>query len=191
MNRDVLIGVVAGMAALSVMGWRRTEVSSPDGVYQATIDQKKYREMEQTLAPPSLSTLETRRRLQTRIEKLEVQNARFDWIIGYLADASGVDIAVEWAGVRPYAPPDQPVSLNLYNVPVIQALQEALAQAAGAGQMNVALRIEPGRVLISLADRLNKREQVMRVYDVRDLLHMALDPSWALKPWKGPPAPLP
>lgn len=111
-------------------------------------------------------------------------------MLQYLADASGVDIQVEWKFVRDVAPPDKKISLKRYNVSVNEAIREVLRQSSNDDARLLAIHIEPGTVTVSLSDQLNK-ELVMRVYDVRDLIAAALNPMTALRTWKGPPTTLP
>jgi hypothetical protein len=189
MKRDLVIGMVAGLAALAAVRWWRPMADPvPPGMYQASFDQPKFREMMEILDPPQVTTRETRRRLETRLEKLAVTEVRIDWLLGYLADAGGVDIAVDWAEVRDDMPRERPVTLDLRDVTVGQAIREALA---GTGALSVlSIRTEAGGVRITTQKRA-ERETVTRAYDLRGVIRAFRRYDHSLEVRRVPPASLP
>lgn len=187
MKRDILIGIIAGAVALIVTNWHKPQPALPPGIYQVTVDQAKYNALDEIFAPPPNPNLDTRRGLEVQIDKIEVTAARFDWMLEYLADAAGTDIEADWKSIRDLAAPDKEISLNLHNVTVNYALHELLTQAAGNDARLLALKIQPGRVTVTLSEHLSK-ELVTRIYDVRDLIALAVKGTAPFQTPKTAPA---
>src|SRR5688572_5290296 len=93
-SRDILVGMVAGLSAVAVVSMRSEQVRVPAGLYQASIDQNRFQEMEEMLRPPANSA-KTHQRLLTTIDAPDAEGAAFDQMLAYLADVSGAAIEVE------------------------------------------------------------------------------------------------
>jgi hypothetical protein len=160
----------------------------PAGIYQASLNQSKFRDMLEILEPPRITTREVRKRLDTRLEKLEVSDVRIDWLVGYLADAAGVEIAVDWHALGLEISRGDKVSLRLANVTVGQALRQAMWVANPRSKLS--FQIDPDRVRVTTQDEVGQ-ESVTRVYDVRDLIGRMSRDERAFEMRRVPPAPLP
>jgi hypothetical protein len=166
--RDTIVGVIAGLIAVGVNSFNRGRPSIPGGVYQASINLSRYREMEQMVRSPGDSA-GTLAKLRTRIDAPDVRGAAFDKVLAYLEDVSGVEFDVEWAVLADaQTQRNAPVNVRLRGVTVAEALREAL-DSAPSGQQPLAWQVEAGRVRISTEGTLFA-ETVVRVYDVADIV---------------------
>jgi hypothetical protein len=191
-TRDIVVGVLAGLTAVAVLSLRREGLRIPPGLYQATLNEPKYREMAVMLRPPTGSA-EALKKLQVRVNAPDVQGAALDQVLAYLADVCGVEIEVDWgvlgaAGVARNAR----VNVRLRDVSVAEALRQTLASAAE--DVKLAYHMEGGRIRVSTRDEFSKH-LVTRVYDVRDIIKGMISSDASLLPPKrgpggGAPGPL-
>jgi hypothetical protein len=190
MTRDVAVGIVAGTVALVALRWRGgvgEPPRLPPGIYQASIDQAKYRAVMRALEPVAVTTRETRQKLAETLAPFAVSDVRLEGLIAYVADVGGVDIEVDWAGLN--LDRNAAVSLKVEQpLTVAQALRAAVETVKLDGQLSFA--IEPGRVRVTGLDQA-ARERVVRVYDVRDILRAAGEADQGLRARTAPPAALP
>jgi hypothetical protein len=185
-TRDIIVGVVAGLVAVGVLSHRdRPQV--PPGVYQATLDTPKYRELEEMLCTPGDSNAAFAK-LRTGINAPDVKGAALDKIITFVEDASGVEISVDWGLLAAeQIPRTTPVNVRLSGVTAADVLRDALDFAA-AGKKLLAWRIESGRVRVSTYMALSE-ERITRVYDVSDIVRDLYEHDRALFALKTPPSP--
>ena len=187
-TRDILVGVVAGLAAVVVLSARRERLQIPPGLYQASLDLPQHREMAQMLRPPA-SSAATVQRLQKRLDAPDVKGAALDQVLAYLADASGVEIHVDWAvlaglGIARNAG----VDVRLNGVTVAEALRQALAAPAAEAPESHRLtyQIEGDRLRVSTYEEFSS-ETITRVYDVREIIRLMLEIDRGLLPPARPP----
>ena len=111
-----------------------------------------------------------RKKLQTRLAKVSLDNTQFQDAIAYLRQNADVNIFVDWAalgnaidGIK-----TKSIDLNFSNVTVETALRYALKSAGGV-DTRIGYVIDRGIIQINTLEELNKITYA-RVYDVRDLL---------------------
>lgn len=117
----------------------------------------------------------TAQKLEKIIQSVEVKKGRLDRLLAFLADSTGVNMAVNWRTLKAAGiSHDCPLTLNLQKLPARVMLNEALRQAGG-GNVSIRYRITEGIMYISTDDELINRELITRVYDINDLIQETLD----------------
>src|SRR5688500_11687303 len=185
LTRDILVGIVAGLIAVAVLTLRRQAPAIPGGIYQASLNVPKYRELE-TMLRPAAGSSQIVKSLQTRIDAPDVSGAAFDKIITFIEDTAGVEIDVEWGVLASEnIPRNEPVTVSLRRVTAAEALRQTF-EAVGKSKAPLAWQIEAGRIRISLKSVLS-RESVVRVYDVSDIVRGLYERDASLRRRHGPP----
>lgn len=112
-----------------------------------------------------------RDRLDAAVPSLSIDNQPFERVVQYLARNQNVNIFVNWRALTDAGiDRTQPISVDLRDVPLRKALTTILAEVGG-GTVELGYTIDDGVITISTKDELNStRYQVVRVYDVRDML---------------------
>lgn len=107
--------------------------------------------------------------LSQRVPEISFVDVPLESVVAWVAESEGVNVVVRWQTLEDVGVErDTPITLRLRNVRLSQALLMVLAEAGGV-DTRLAYRAEDGVLTISTADDIN-REQVVVVYDVRDLL---------------------
>lgn len=123
-----------------------------------------------------------RQRLREKLKELDFDGYRFDQVIGFLRDFTGLSIHVKWSVLENAGyTKEQTISIHLSNVPVEKALEVILEDIGGAvpGSRGLGYAIDEGVITISTVDDL-AQNKVARVYDIRDLILHVPD-------FEGPP----
>ncbi len=99
------------------------------------------------------------------------ESARFDRVITYLRNTTGLSFYVNWAALAEVGvEPDMPVTLQLENVSVERALDLILDQVSVFSPIDpVESSVIDGIVTISTRSNLTRATEI-RTYDIRDLL---------------------
>lgn len=182
--RDVLIGLVAGVAALLAVSVLRPVAafapawSAPvdPAVRQVTADRAAVAEaLGADDRSPATRMLDdaVRKKLATPIPAVTHAKAPLDEVLDSWAAAADVNLHVQWraleaAGINE----DAPITINLRGVPAEQVLRRVL-EDVGGGNIKLEYRVDEGVVDVSTAEEM-ARYRVTRVYDVRDLLDASL-----------------
>jgi len=112
-----------------------------------------------------------RERLDENLKSISADQTGFEKVINFLRENTGTNIIVNWtalggAGIDR----NTPVSVDLHDVPFSKALTTVLSEVGG-GAANLGYTIDQGVITISTRDDLNSAKyQVIRVYDIRDML---------------------
>jgi len=125
-------------------------------------------------ADPNAAESEVNRRVTLKLKDsvpVDFDNNKLVNIIEYLRNTTGVNFFVNWAVLQSVGiGKDMPITLQLTNVPVRQALRLVLQQASGTNEQDpIAYSIIEGVVTISTERDLAKATDI-RPYDIRDLL---------------------
>ncbi len=113
----------------------------------------------------------TRAKLEEPMKEITADNLGLEKVINHLHDSTGAVFDVNWkelatAGIKQ----DTPVTLDLRDIPLRKALTTILAEV-GHGTANLAYTVDDGIIVISTRDDLTSAKyQVVRVYDIRDLI---------------------
>ncbi len=113
-----------------------------------------------------------RQRLREKLKELDFDGYRFDQIIGFLRDFTGLSIHVKWSILENAGyTKEQTINVHLSNVPVEKALNVILEDVGGAvpGSRGLGYAIDEGVITISTKDDLSLNK-VTRVYDIRDMI---------------------
>ena len=125
-------------------------------------------------ADPNAVESEVNRRVALKLRDsvpVDFDNNKLVNIIEYFRNTTGVNFFVNWAVLESIdMSKDTPVTLQLTNVPVDQALRLVLQQASGSNEQDpVTYSIIEGVVTVSTDRDLAKATDI-RPYDIRDLL---------------------
>jgi protein involved in polysaccharide export with SLBB domain len=110
-------------------------------------------------------------RLEKPLEELSADHLGFEKVIDALRDKAQVNIFVNWkaldgAGIDR----DTPVTIDLKNVALRKALTTLLSEAGGT-KLKLGYTIDDGIITISTQEDLESAKyQLVKVYDIRDLL---------------------
>ena len=187
MTRDIIVGIMAGLVAVAVSSLRTERMQIPRGVYQTTLDDKKYREMAAMFRAP-VGSAETLKKLRTRVDAPDVQGAAFDQVLAYLSDVAGIQIEVEWGVLGPAGVyRNARVNVRLRNVTVGDALRQTIASAAEETHVKLDFQIDGGRIRVSTRTSLSEHV-VTRIYEVRGIIAGMLSVDRSLLPPRRGPA---
>ncbi|MCL2647005.1 MAG: hypothetical protein FWD61_08365 [Phycisphaerales bacterium] len=138
--------------------------------YERTQAQKA--QFERTKAQKAAATdLKVRQRLEENIDVIQFNQAPFYTVIDYLRDHTQTNIFVNWTALSEAGIiKNTPVSVNLRNVPFRKVLHTIFSDING-NTVRLDYAIDDGVITISTHDDLESAKyQVVRVYDIRDLL---------------------
>ena len=109
-----------------------------------------------------------RHKLGLRVPKLDFNEVRFENVIDFLREISGLSIHVKWNvlnAARIYK--TAPVTVHLTNVTIKKSLRVILDEVGGVKPLGYVL--DDGVIMISTKEDLS-RITITRVYDIRDLV---------------------
>ena len=112
-----------------------------------------------------------RDRLEEPLKEIVADMQGLEKVLNYIRDNMGGNIFVNWPALQAAGiDRNTPVSVNLREVPFRKALTTVLAQVGG-GKADLGYTIDEGIVTISTKEDLTSAKyQVIRVYDIRDML---------------------
>ncbi|NNM84790.1 MAG: hypothetical protein HKL96_03415 [Phycisphaerales bacterium] len=132
----------------------------------------RLRENEQTVSQ-SPADQEVERRLAANVHHIVANQTPFENVIDTLRSETGTNIVVNWSALEAAGvEKTTPVTLTLRDVPFKKVLQTVLQQVQGGGGTQLGYSIDEGVITISTHDQL-AQQQVVRVYDIQDLLVQA------------------
>lgn len=110
--------------------------------------------------------------LEERIPEMNLADVPLEAVVDYLGEYLKLNIVVRWEALTPMGiRRDKPISLRLRNLRISQALWLLLNEAGGP-DVRLAYRATSNLLLVSTAEDLG-REQIVKVYDVADLISPA------------------
>jgi len=182
--RDVMIGLVAGAAAIVLMSVLRpagafaptSAAPTEPAVREVTSDRAAVAEAlgadDRSRATRAVDEA-VRKKLAAPIPAVAHVNAPLDKVLDSWASAAGVNLHVQWraleaAGINK----DAPITINLRGVAAEQVLRRVL-EDVGGGNIKLEYRVDEGVVDVSTAEEM-AHYRVTRIYDVRDLLVASL-----------------
>jgi hypothetical protein len=172
--KDLLIGTLTGVSAVLAMAWLTPK--PPPALPPLVRDvMSNYRwPASDDFLIPTTQPNPTQHKLEKILEKVEVKKGRLDKLLAFIADSTGVNMAVNWrvleaAGING----DCRVTLTLRHLPARVVLNETLRDAGG-NNVKLGYTITDGIVRISTADELS-HDAVTCIYDVSDLIDEAME----------------
>lgn len=172
--KDMIIGTISGISAVIAVSLLtpRPHPTPPPVRELAPADVRYGSELGQEYLPTTQPD-PARVKLDHTIARVSVKELRFEKLITYLSDLTGLSFNVDWrhlesAGINA----DATVTLDLQGVPASVVLKAALADLGG-GTIALGYRAANGVVKISTVDELS-RETPTRIYNVRDIIEQAI-----------------
>lgn len=166
--RDVLIGLIAGLAAVAALARLspRPPAATTPAIREVAIPSSVAGEL---TAPDPRPSNEAHARLQKVIPAVTFDATPLAEVLTHIADVTAANVHVEWRAIEAAGiDRNVPVTLKLHDVPAATILKLALADAGG-GVIHLAYRIRDNVVRVSTADDL-ARLRIMRAFDVRDII---------------------
>lgn len=170
--KEILIGLIAGVAAVVAGRYLPANRYPPSPPVRELGTLRSWASLDELGKPliPATQPDPTRVALDRVVDQLDAEDKTLSQAMSELAARSGCNLIPDWPALEAAGiTRDTKVAGKFLRVPGSQILRQLLRHA-GQGNVTLAYRPEQGVIRISTLETL-ARDVVLRVYDVRDIIH--------------------